>query len=36
VTEEQVVVPEVAENWVSDDINAGKWKDYTPPPLSQE
>ncbi len=25
--------PEVAADWISDDINAGKWEGYTPPPL---
>ena len=28
--------PEVAENWISDDINAGKWEGYTPPPMPQQ
>ncbi|TNF96121.1 MAG: MBL fold metallo-hydrolase [Gammaproteobacteria bacterium] len=25
--------PEVAKDWISPDINAGKWEGYTPPPL---
>ena len=28
--------PEVAEDWISPDINAGKWEGYTPPPLPRE
>jgi len=28
--------PEVAADWISDDINAGKWGGYTPPPLPQQ
>ena len=28
--------PSVAENWISDDINAGKWEGYTPPPMPQQ
>lgn len=27
--------PEVAADWISPDINAGKWEGYTPPPLPQ-
>ncbi|MCG8686334.1 MAG: MBL fold metallo-hydrolase [Desulfobacterales bacterium] len=27
--------PEVARDWISPDINAGKWDGYTPPPLPQ-
>ena len=27
--------PEVAADWISDDINAGKWAGYTPPALPQ-
>lgn len=25
--------PSVAKDWISEDIDAGKWEDYTPPPL---
>lgn len=25
--------PEVAKDWISPDINTGKWEGYTPPPL---
>ena len=25
--------PEVADTWISDDINAGKWSGYQPPPI---
>ena len=28
--------PEVATDWISPDINAGKWEGYTPPPLPQQ
>ena len=28
--------PSVAADWISDDINAGKWAGYTPPPLPQQ
>ena len=28
--------PEVAKDWISPDINAGKWDGYTPPPLPKE
>ena len=28
--------PSVAADWISDDINAGKWKGYKPPPLPQQ
>jgi hypothetical protein len=28
--------PSVAADWISDDINAGKWDGYIPPPLSQQ
>ncbi len=28
--------PSVAAGWISDDINAGKWEGYTPPPLPQQ
>ena len=28
--------PSVAADWISDDINAGKWKGYTPPPLPEQ
>ncbi len=28
--------PEVAQDWISPDINAGKWEGYTPPPLPQQ
>ncbi len=28
--------PEVAVNWISKDINAGKWEGYTPPPLPKQ
>ena len=28
--------PEVAKNWISPDINAGKWSGYTPPPLPKD
>jgi ribonuclease Z len=28
--------PSVAEKWISEDINAGKWEGYTPPPLPKE
>ena len=28
--------PSVAADWISDDINAGKWEGYTPPPLPQQ
>ncbi len=28
--------PSVAEEWISEDINAGKWKGYQPPPLPQQ
>ena len=28
--------PEVAVDWISDDINAGKWDGYTPPPLPEQ
>jgi len=28
--------PEVAKDWISPDINAGKWKGYTPPPLPKQ
>lgn len=28
--------PEVSVDWISDDINAGKWDGYTPPPLPSE
>ncbi len=27
--------PSVAADWISDDINAGKWDGYTPPPLPE-
>ena len=28
--------PEVAKDWISPDIEAGKWEGYTPPPLPQQ
>jgi ribonuclease Z len=28
--------PEVARDWISPDINAGKWKGYQPPPLPKQ
>ena len=28
--------PEVAKNWISPDINAGKWEGYQPPPLPKK
>ena len=28
--------PNVAEKWISPDINAGKWEGYTPPPIPQQ
>ena len=28
--------PSVAADWISPDINAGKWEGYTPPPLPQQ
>ena len=28
--------PEVAQDWISPDINAGKWDGYTPPPLPRK
>jgi ribonuclease Z len=28
--------PEVAKDWISPDINAGKWEGYTPPPLPKQ
>ena len=28
--------PEVALNWISEDINAGKWEGYTPPPMPKQ
>ena len=28
--------PEVAADWISEDINAGKWEGYTPPPLPKQ
>ena len=28
--------PEVAAKWISEDINAGKWEGYTPPPLPKQ
>lgn len=28
--------PSVAAEWISDDINAGKWEGYQPPPLPQQ
>ena len=28
--------PSVAEKWISEDINAGKWEGFTPPPLPQQ
>ena len=27
--------PSVAADWISDDINAGKWQGYQPPPLPE-
>jgi hypothetical protein len=28
--------PEVAQRWISPDINAGKWEGYTPPALPKQ
>ena len=28
--------PEVAKDWISPDINAGKWEGYTPPPIPKQ
>jgi ribonuclease Z len=28
--------PEVAKDWISPDINAGKWEGYTPPPIPKK
>ena len=28
--------PEVAAKWISEDIAAGRWEGYTPPPLPKE
>ena len=28
--------PEVAEKWISEDIRAGRWEGYTPPPLPMD
>ncbi len=28
--------PSVAADWISEDINAGKWEGYTPPPLPEQ
>jgi hypothetical protein len=28
--------PSVAADWISDDINAGKWDGYRPPPLPEQ
>jgi len=28
--------PEVADTWISEDINAGEWDGYTPPPLPKQ
>jgi hypothetical protein len=27
--------PSVADTWISDDIDAGKWTGYQPPPMAQ-
>ncbi len=28
--------PEVSQGWISEDINAGKWEGYTPPPIPKQ